>query len=245
MESTEDKFESIIKWLEQVFALRRLDNALLILSSLVNVFFAIGNAAYGGGIISFILPLYLIAWVMPIWSGYFVGAILRGNISDRIRGWMYLLSGTTSYLVSPIVLIWIPLPLSFYQVDPLVFPKSISMLMFFNALIALFSWCSSGKIVYKLFRTVIKNGVVRDINLSYKPFLFTYIAIVSFSSLSCLYIWDSLRAALEPNVFPVNLYLYAAIVFTLLGIFFEYLALKAERDSERRLETETSKPSTS
>jgi len=59
---------------------------------------------------------------------------------------------------------------------------------------------------------------------SNKSFLFTYIAIVSFSSMSSLYIWDFLRNILEPDVFHIDLYLYAAIIFALLGLFFEYLA---------------------
>lgn len=197
----------------------------MLLSSIVNIIFAIGNTAYGTEIISFILPLYFIAWIMPIWSGYFLGAIFRKNLTDRMRGWMYLFSGTISYLISPIALLWIPLPLGIYQVDPLIFPKSILFLIIYNIAFAAISWSISKNMVCKLFRTVTQMDVLQNIMaFSNKSFLFTYIAIVSFSSMSSLYIWDFLRNILEPDVFHIDLYLYAAIIFALLGLFFEYLA---------------------
>lgn len=222
-----DELENLRQWIEQVFALRGLDHALLLLSSVVNIIFAIGNTVYGMEVLSFILPLYFIAWVMPIWSGYFLGAIFRRNLIDRIRGWMYLLSGTASYLISPVALIWVPLPLGIHQVDPLIFPKSILLLILYNAAFAAISWNISEKIACKLFRTVAQDDVIQSVTISNKPFLLTYIAVISFSSMSSLYIWDNLRSLLEPDVFPVDSYLYAAIIFAAFGLFFEYLATKS------------------
>jgi len=149
-----------------------------------------------------------------------------------MRGWMYLLSGTASYIISPLVWIWTPLPIGIQQVDPLVFPKSVLLLIFFNVVITAVSWHISSKAVCKLFKTVTKkNDIIQNIHIFDRPFLFTYVAIISFSLMSCLYIWDNLRALLEPGVFPVDLYLYVAIVFFALGLIFEYLAIEASNVS--------------
>jgi len=217
-------FKNLIKWMEEKFEFQRLDNALLILSSLVNVVFAIGNSIYGGEILAFVLPLYFIAWVMPIWSGYFLGAVVRKNLVDRMRGWIYLLSGTASYFASLIAIPLVPLPLGPSQLDPLILPKMVFIILLYNGTIVLFSLAVCKSIVRKLFKTATSNDIDLTVNLSSKPFLFTYFAIWLLSSMSILYIWDALRRILDPKVFSVELLLYAGIVFFLAGLLSEFLA---------------------
>lgn len=222
-------FKNLIKWMEEKFAFQRLDNALLILSSLVNVVFAVGNSIYGGEILAFVLPLYFIAWVMPIWSGYFLGAILRKNLVDRMRGWVYLLSGTVSYFASLITTTWVPLPLGPSQLDPLILPKMVFTILLYNGTIVLFSLIVCVNLVRKLFKTAVSNDIDLTVNLSSKPFLFTYFAIWLLSSMSSIYIWDALRRILDPKAFSVELLLYAGIVFFLVGLLFELLATKTTK----------------
>lgn len=231
-----DKMEAnprnLTSWLEERFAFQRLDNALLILSSLVNVVFAVGNTAFGREILAFFLPLYVISWVMPIWSGYFLGAVLRKNIVDRMRGWIYLLSGTIAYFVSPITIIWIPLPLGPSQLDPLILPETVFTMFCYNGAIVLFSLIISVKVVKRLFKTVASNDSGLNITLSSKPFLFTYLAIWSLSSMSIFYIWDALRRILDPEVISLELLLYAGIISFLVGLLFEFLATKATKSQD-------------
>lgn len=222
-------FNKMKKWMEERFAFQRLDNALLILSSLVNVVFAVGNSIYGGGWLAFVIPLYFISWVMPIWSGYFLGAVLRKNLVDKMRGWIYLLSGTASYFATLITIPWVHLPLGPSQLDQLTLPTMVFQILLYNGLIVFVSWAICVRLVRKLFKTAVSNNIDSTVHFSSRPFLFTYFAIWSFTSMSSFYVWDALRRVLDPSVFSVELLLCAGIIFFLVGLLFESLATKTTK----------------
>jgi hypothetical protein len=214
LDKNEDKFKSLIQYLEESFALGKLDNALIILSSITSIAFTIGNAAFGREIIPYILPLFFFGWMMPIWSGYFLGAVIRKNLTDRIRGWIYLLSGTSSYLISPFIGLYLPLG-SFYQLDPLSLPKSLLLFSFAHSVIVLVTVIFSLELIQRLFKTIPKSMPKTVIPI--RPLLFTSIAIALFTgSMSGFHIWSLFGTSSQ-------LILAVTIAF-LMGFLFEYLA---------------------
>lgn len=218
--------------LDRKFAFQRLDNALLILSSFVNVVFALGNSAYGSGFLSISVPLYLIAWAMPVWSGYFLGAVLRKNLTDRIRGWIYLLAGVSTYFFAFAALPWIPLPLGPSQLDPFIVLKTILTVLLYNLVFLFVVLILCTILVRRLFGMALSQDEVSHIDLGSKAFLFTYTATYFFSSMSSLYIWDALRRILSPEVISVELLMYSGVAFFLTGLLFEALATKATRNEK-------------
>jgi hypothetical protein len=227
---------SLTGWLEQKFAFQRLDNALLILSSLVNVFFAVGNSAYGRGILSFYLPLFFIAWAMPIWSGYFLGAIFRRNIVDRIRGWIYLLGGSTSYFLSLGATILIPLPLGPEASNSLIFQEMIILIFLSAFAIAFVSFLACSTIVSRLFKTVVRDNKMLTTSFFCRPVIFTFLAIWLFSAtMSAFLFWDTLRVIPDAQVPQLTWLLFAGVISLVGGILFEILAAKSIlQDREQR-----------
>ncbi len=218
--------------LDRKFAFQRLDNALLILSAFVNVVFALGNSAYGSGFLSIGVPLYLIAWAMPVWSGYFLGAVLRKNLVDRIRGWIYLLGGVSTYFFAFAALPWIPLPLGPNQFDPFIVQKTVLMVLFFNLVCLFIALIFCTILVRRLFGMALSQDEVLHIDLRSKAFLFTYAATYFFGSMSSLYIWDALRRILSPEVISVELLMYSGVAFFLIGLLCEALATKATKNEK-------------
>jgi hypothetical protein len=218
--------------LERKLAYQRLDNALLILSSVVNVVFAFGNSAYGSGFLAISAPLYLIAWAMPVWSGYFLGAILRKNLIDRIRGWIYILAGVSTYFFAYAAILWIPLPLGPSQLDPFILHETVLTVLLYNLVFLFFALILCKKLVRRLFGMALSQDEVSHIDLGSKAFRYTYVATYFFGSMSILYIWDALRRVLSPEVISVELLMYAGVACFLAGLLFEALATKATKNEK-------------
>ncbi|MDE1852220.1 MAG: hypothetical protein KGI38_00550 [Thaumarchaeota archaeon] len=76
-----------------------LDNALLFLSSTVPFGFSIIAIAFGlplYGLVAF-GPLLILAVVFPLYVGYMRGVIELDSLSERARGWVYLIYGSGFY----------------------------------------------------------------------------------------------------------------------------------------------------
>lgn len=218
-----EPYRSLKEWLEIKFALRRLDNALFVLTSLASIVFTISNAIFGKGPILYFLPLYFIGWMMPIWSGYFLGAIIRRNVIDRMRGWIYLLAGSPSYLFSLFYGSYAYLlTLGPGQLDPLSLPGSLLLFAAFHSIAVLVAVLISLRLVRSLFKTVTNGGIMNNMLFPGKTLIFTFVAIALFTgSLSVLLIWST---------FGVSFQLILAVVVTFFtGLLFEYLAVRTTR----------------
>jgi len=92
--------KSLKKDLKRDIKKNRLDNLLLHTSTLLGIILALFqtmiNAEY---LIKCFIPLFLFVWLIPVYIGYVKGAIIYDLISERLRGWMYLMEGTLTYLV--------------------------------------------------------------------------------------------------------------------------------------------------
>lgn len=86
-------FNSIIK--------DKSDNLLLHITSLNGVLFIFFQIFIGGtkAILLFI-PLTIFVIVLPIYIGYIRGALFLDSNIERIRGWIYLISGTMMYIIN-------------------------------------------------------------------------------------------------------------------------------------------------
>jgi hypothetical protein len=198
----------------------RLDTALIVLTSFSGTAFTIGNSVFGKELIAYLLPLYFIGWMMPILSGYFIGAIIRNNLADRMRGWLYLLAGTPAYLLSPFVGLYLPL-WSIYQLDPMNAIRSVIYFIFFHlAIVSIVTMISFG-IVEKLFdATNLKDGKA---TVQKRSIALTSMAIALFTgSVGGFHIWSSFGITM-------SLVFETACIF-MLGFLFEYLALLTTRD---------------
>lgn len=224
MAGNRDPYKGLKEWLETKFALRKLDNALIILSSVAGILFVVGNVLFGKEVLSYTLPLYFIGWMMPIWSGYFLGAIFRGNLADRARGWVYLLAGTPSYLIAPFIGIYLPLG-SYYDLDPLSWLKSLLIFAFYLSAIVFFAVSVAMSLISRLFRTVhinVKGGRI----VSRTSVILTSVAVMAFTgSIGGLHIWSAFGISIE-------LLIIVAAVF-LSGFLFEYMALRSTRTHTR------------
>lgn len=211
--------EELQKWLEQKFAVGKLDTALIVLTSFSGTAFAIGNSVFGKELIAYLLPLYFIGWMMPILSGYFIGAVVRNNLVDRMRGWLYLLAGTPAYLTSPLIGLYLPL-WSFYQLNPMNAVKSVFLFAFFHMVIVSIATMISFCIVEKLF----SNASLQEDEgkIQKRSIALTSMAVALFTgSIGSFHIWSSFGITIQ-------LILGTAAIF-LLGFLFEYLALLTTR----------------
>jgi hypothetical protein len=207
------------KWLEHKFAVGRLDTALIVLTSFSGTAFTIGNSVFGKELIAYLLPLYFIGWMMPILSGYFIGAVIRNNLVDRMRGWLYLLAGTPAYLASPLIGLYLPL-WSFYQLDPMNAVRSVFIFAFLHIFVVFLATMISLCVVKKLFSNAslqVGEGIIQK-----RSTALTSIAIALFTgAIGSFYIWSSFGITMQ-------LVLETAAIF-LLGFLFEYLALLTTR----------------
>jgi hypothetical protein len=76
----------------------------------------------------FTIPLLFFAVAMPLYIGYWRGAITKNLIIERIRGWIYLLLGTLMYLI-PTLLLTLSLVIT------ILFPTSILIILIVNLVI--------------------------------------------------------------------------------------------------------------
>lgn len=86
--------------------MERFDEIFLFITSVLGLFFSLLYALLGYQEIAIgFLPLLIIGLAIPIYIGYIRGAILLDMLEERIRGWIYFLSGVAIYLGSAILLI--------------------------------------------------------------------------------------------------------------------------------------------
>lgn len=75
--------------------LDKLDSLLLFVSSSLGLFFTIISGF--GEITSFLIPILIMGWAVPIYVGYWRGALTIDLPEERIRGWIYLIVGLLAY----------------------------------------------------------------------------------------------------------------------------------------------------
>jgi hypothetical protein len=96
----QNTIKSLKKDLKKDMQKSRLDNLLLHTSTLLGIILALFqtmiNQEY---VIKCFIPLFLFVWLIPVYIGYVKGAIAYDLISERLRGWMYLIEGTLAYLL--------------------------------------------------------------------------------------------------------------------------------------------------
>jgi len=79
--------------------MERFDEFFLFITSVLGLFFSLLYALLGYQEIAYaFIPLLLIGLVIPIYIGYVRGAILLDLLEERIRGWIYFLSGISVYI---------------------------------------------------------------------------------------------------------------------------------------------------
>ena len=78
----------------------RLDSLLLHTSTLLGIILALSQTMINPKfLIKSFVPLFLFIWLIPVYIGYIKGAIVYDLISERLRGWIYLLEGTLVYFI--------------------------------------------------------------------------------------------------------------------------------------------------
>lgn len=78
---------------------QKFDNLLLYLVSFVGLITGISQflISMNYNMLMIILGLIILMWFFPVYYGYYRGAILYDSILERIKGWIFLISGTISY----------------------------------------------------------------------------------------------------------------------------------------------------
>lgn len=80
--------------------LNRLDNFLLFLVSSIGIFYTVITAFVGEIVkIVYILPPLFLGWFMPLYIGYWRGALRFDSLAERFRGWIYFLIGLGWYTI--------------------------------------------------------------------------------------------------------------------------------------------------
>jgi len=94
---------------------------------------AISEQGYGNIFVNeilyyFTIPLLFFAVFMPLYIGYWRGVIIANSITERVRGWIYLILGTAMYIL-PISLLFISIVLTlfFWNNIPLVIIINVSL----------------------------------------------------------------------------------------------------------------------
>ena len=82
--------------------LSKLDSALVFFSSSLSLAFGVGYALLGIEWLRFYLPMLLLGWFMPIYIGYVRGSIILDSVEERIRGWIYFITGLGLYVINPL-----------------------------------------------------------------------------------------------------------------------------------------------
>lgn len=86
--------------------MERFDEFFLFITSVLGLFFSLLYTLLGyREIVYGFLPLLIIGLVIPIYIGYIRGAILLDMLEERVRGWIYFLSGVGIYIGSAILFV--------------------------------------------------------------------------------------------------------------------------------------------
>jgi len=108
-ELIDKRFEELcarIRLIEQLVReesrLTALDQLLLFISSSTTLLFSAFQVFLAGKeALLYFAPLFLSGLIMPIYVGYYRGAVLLGSKLERARGWMYMTVGLLTYLICP------------------------------------------------------------------------------------------------------------------------------------------------
>ena len=88
------------KDLEKDAQKNRLDNLLLHTSTLLGIILALSQTIIDSkDLLKSFIPLFLLIWLIPVYVGYIKGAIVYDLLSERLRGWIYLIEGTLTYFI--------------------------------------------------------------------------------------------------------------------------------------------------
>lgn len=136
------------EYLDGKLLLGKIDTLLLFLSSSISITFAIGNAILGVEWVAYFLPLIFLGWFMPVYIGYIRGAIIpvQYPVTERIRGWIYLIAGAGTYFINPILF---ALSISFMIINPLL-GLLVNLLLYVTFIYVLTTFTLT--LVKKLFR---------------------------------------------------------------------------------------------
>lgn len=112
---SQEDLEELQRAIELKLKLGKLDSLLLFVPTLLGLAFSL--LQYGLGLIKqpidvlFIAPALLLGIGAPIYIGYYRGGVKLDSITERARGWIYLIVGLSVYLLPPIVGLldaWLP-----------------------------------------------------------------------------------------------------------------------------------------
>jgi MFS family permease len=99
----DDDINSLKVHINKKMKIGKIDSLLLFFSSSLSLFFAIGYAFINIKWLLFFFPLLILGWIMPVYVGYIRGAILHDCLEERLRGWLYMFIGMTSYILLPLI----------------------------------------------------------------------------------------------------------------------------------------------
>lgn len=78
----------------------KLDSLLLHTSTLLGIILALSQTMIDSkDLLKNFIPLFLVIWLIPVYVGYIKGAIVYDLLSERLRGWIYLIEGTLTYFI--------------------------------------------------------------------------------------------------------------------------------------------------
>ena len=87
---------------------QNLDTALLFFTSALGLWFTIIHMFFGELALLYFLPTLFIGWFMPIYIGFIRGSLTLDLVKERIRGWLYFITGVGLYALV-IILDYYPL----------------------------------------------------------------------------------------------------------------------------------------
>ena len=95
----------VADFIDRKLRLGKADALLLYLSGFQSIVVTLSQLFFGMWTLAYYPGILLFVTVMPVYVGYVRGAITRNSITERTRGWLYLIFGTVMYLVT--VSVWL------------------------------------------------------------------------------------------------------------------------------------------
>lgn len=177
---------------ESIRKLDKLDNAFLFVISLVGLFFTIIQVYMEGimGLVE-ISPLLFLGVVLPFYIGYVRGAIGVDSVVERIRGWVYLVVGISTYLAIFLALInpnlyWLFIVLAFFLIYSLErWSNSIfgiednisNLYAFYGTAISGFGWAFISRNMINVYSDLLSNPTYSTSLLSTIWFIYAVLLI--------------------------------------------------------------------
>ncbi|MFQ5911108.1 MAG: hypothetical protein ACE5IJ_10380 [Thermoplasmata archaeon] len=214
---------NIVAYLSFRLKVGKLDSLLLFLPSVIGIIFAILGPALKLPIRPWEWALGIILfWVMPVYVGYYRGAIARDSMFERLRGFMYILVGFPMYAAQMFLLI-----LGSYQLPGLdewyliLIVKGIVLLVVVGLLTVVLGnmWAPFQDRIYSLFGWLPGEYEIR---LIFWPTMWAAF-FFGFSAQTSLY-WSAFYSSTDP-LFDLSSFLLSLLFFEA-GLFFEQTAHK-------------------